>query len=183
MSNEIDRPLLILDLDETLVSSSRKPREHYDFQVAEHYVVVRPDLEHFLGQVFQWYDVAVWTSSGESYATDLVPAIFPDPSQLEFCWAAPRCTRRFDFDRHQHYAVKDLKKVRRRGYALERVVMIDDSPEKLERNYGNHLRISSFEDDPDDRELVAVLPFLEWLKEQPDFRAIEKRNWRTRDVQ
>ena len=177
------RPLLILDLDETLVSASRKPGEHYDFQVAEYYVVERPHLGHFLEQVCEWYAIAVWTSSGQSYADELVPRIFPTPARLEFCWAAPRCTRRYDLDLHQHYAVKDLKKVRRRGYHIERVLMIDDSPEKLERNYGNHLQISPFEGDRDDRELMAVLPFLQWLKEQPDFRTIEKRNWRTRDVQ
>ena len=179
----MDRPLLILDLDETLVSASAEPRDHWEFRVGAYYVVRRPHLEQFLQRIFEWYAVAVWTSSGETYAEELVPIIFRDPSQLEFCWAAPRCTRRYDLDLRQHYAVKDLKKVRRRGYSLERVVMIDDSPEKLERNYGNHLRIAPFEGDPDDRELLAVLPFLGWLKQQPDLRAIEKRNWRTRDVQ
>lgn len=39
--------------------------------------------------------------------------------------------------------------------------MLDDTPQKLERNYGNHLRISPFEGDPDDSELANVVPFLD----------------------
>ena len=56
--------------------------------------------------------------------------------------------------------------------------MIDDSPEKLRRQYGNLLRVSPFEGDDDDRELADILPFLDWIRTQEDFRKIEKRNWR-----
>ena len=51
--------------------------------------------------------------------------------------------------------------MKRRGYSLDRTLMLDDTPQKLERNYGNHLRISPFEGDPDDSELANVVPFLD----------------------
>lgn len=51
---------------------------------------------------------------------------------------------------------------------------------KVKRKYGNLLRVAPFEGDPDDRELVDVLPYLDWIRGQPDFRRIEKRDWRTR---
>ncbi len=56
--------------------------------------------------------------------------------------------------------------------------MIDDTPRKLSRHYGNHLGLTVFEGDPDDRELLDVLPYLEWLRGQPNFRRIDKRGWR-----
>ncbi len=56
--------------------------------------------------------------------------------------------------------------------------MIDDTPEKLERNYGNHVRIRPFEGQADDTELRDLIPFLNWLCSVEDLRSVEKRNWR-----
>lgn len=175
--------LLILDLDETLLWAAKEPPEAgYDFRVFRYFVTRRPHLEVFLDRVFSWFDVAVWTSSGQDYAGQVVAEIFDDPAALKFVWTASRCTQRFDAESREPYSLKDLKKVRRKGFPLGRVLMIDDSPEKLGRNYGNHLRLNPFEGDPDDRELLDVLPFLGWIKDQPDFRVIEKRTWRDRSL-
>lgn len=75
--------------------------------------------------------------------------------------------------------MKDLKKVRRAGFPLKRVLMIDDTSRKLERHYGNHLPIKPFLGDSSDTELLDVLPFLDWIRGESDFRAVEKRKWRT----
>ena len=175
----MDRSLLILDLDETLVYATKQAKDPgHDFRVLDYFVQKRPHLDEFLDRVFAWFDVAVWTSSGSSYAAELVPSIFPDPSRLQFVWDGGRCTIRRDPDANTFYNIKDLKKVKRRGYDLERVLMIDDTPRKLSRNYGNHLRIRAFEGDAGDRELSAVLPYLEWLSKQENFRSIDKRGWR-----
>lgn len=61
---------------------------------------------------------------------------------------------------------------------MKRVLMIDDTPSKLSRHYGNHLMLAPFEGDTTDRDLLAVLPYLEWLSTQENFRAIDKRGWR-----
>lgn len=173
--------LLILDLDETLLWATQElPEAGFEFQVFGYFATKRPHLKVFLERTLSWFDIAVWTSSGEDYARQVVAEIFDDPAALKFIWTASRCTQRFDTESREPYTLKDLKKVRRRGYVLDRVLMIDDSPEKLGRNYGNHLQLTPFEGNPDDRELLDVLPFLEWIKDQPDFRAIEKRTWRNR---
>ncbi len=176
----MDHPaLLILDLDETLVYATKKPSAtNYDFQMLGYFVTKRPHLDLFLDRVFEWFQVAVWTSSGSDYASQLVPRIFTDPSALQFVWDGDRCTVRRDLDTETFFNIKDLKKVKRRGYRLERVLMIDDTPKKLSRNFGNHLALEVFEGDPDDRELLDVLPYLEWLSSQENFRVIDKRNWR-----
>jgi len=71
-----------------------------------------------------------------------------------------------------------LKKVRRAGFELERVLVVDDSPEKLERNYGNIVVVSEFIGDPADRELLELADYLSELADEGDFRRIEKRAWR-----
>ena len=72
-----------------------------------------------------------------------------------------------------------LKKLKRAGYSLESVLVIDDSPEKHVRNYGNLIRVRPFVGDANDSELRHLLPFLNWIRFRDDVRQIEKRNWRT----
>ena len=175
----MDRALLILDLDETLVYATRELiGTHCDFQILDYFVQKRPYLGEFLDRAFGWFQVAVWTSAGSIYASELVPRIFDDPAALQFVWGGDRCTIRRDLDTDTFYHIKDLKKVKRRGFRLERVLMIDDTPRKLSRNYGNHLALEEFKGDRGDRELLEVLPYLGWLSTQKNFRAIDKRHWK-----
>lgn len=176
----MQRPLLILDLDETVVSATHEePRDGYDFRVFRYFVKKRPHLDVFLRTVRQWYDLAVWSSSGEQYAAEVVRQALGGAAGMRFVWARPRCTARFDQETRELYYSKNLKKVKRRGFDLSRVVILDDSPEKVRQNYGNHLPLRPFEGQPDDRELLDVLSFLENMKDHEDFRKIEKRTWRS----
>jgi RNA polymerase II subunit A small phosphatase-like protein len=171
------RPLLILDLDETLLHASEGLLGRFpDFQMGYYSVYLRPHLEMFLPQVSEWYQLAVWTSASPDYAGPLVESIFP-PNQLRFVWTRERCTRVYNSDRQERYWVKDLKKVRRQGYELERTLVLDDSPEKLERHYGNWVPIKPYYGEPDDNELPQLLPFLYFLSRQEKVRSLEKRNW------
>ena len=108
----------------------------------------------------------------------MVQEVFGDSPKLRFVWARSRCTQRFDNETREYYFAKNLKKVMRKGFDLARVLIIDDSPEKVRRHYGNHLRLRPFEGQKDDRELLDVLPFLDWLAGREHFREIEKRGWR-----
>jgi hypothetical protein len=75
----------------------------------------------------QW---PVWTSSSPDYAETVVEQIFlPDQNQqLQFVWASDRSARRFDSETHESCWVKNLRKVRKKGFPLDSVLMIDDSP-------------------------------------------------------
>lgn len=171
--------LLILDLDETLVFASTKKLDRPpDFEVGEYFVNRRPGLEEFLRYVGQHFQLAVWSSSGSDYAQEMVERIFPDPGRLAFVWALERCTRRIDPETRQGHYVKDLKKVRKLGYDLEQILVIDDSPEKIERQYGNLIRVRPFEGQTDDNELLLLMRYLETIKNLPRVRNLEKRNWR-----
>jgi TFIIF-interacting CTD phosphatase-like protein len=173
--------LLILDLDETLIFGTETPLDRPpDFRVEWYSVYERPFLEDFLETVAQWYDLAVWSSAGRDYVDGVVAAIFPDRSLLNFIWASERCTQRFCPETWEHYWVKDLKKVKRAGFPLGRTLFLDDTPRKLERQYGNLVTLTPFTGQVDDTELREVLPFLERLSTIENLRTVEKRFWRNR---
>jgi len=179
LSRPMNSRLLILDLDETLVfATEEKLARGEDFRVGPYFLYKRPGLDGFIEFAFNHFKVAVWTSSSRSYANGTIGAIFQHPERLEFAWARERCTRKSDPETRACYWIKDLKKVRRLGWSLEDVAVIDDSPEKLERSYGNHIRVVPYEGDPMDDELRKLQGYLAWLKEVPNVRLIDKRSWR-----
>jgi TFIIF-interacting CTD phosphatase-like protein len=186
MSATDQRKLLILDLDETLIHA----REHAggltdppDFALLGYLVWKRPFLDAFIAQVQEWYRLALWTASSPEYAAAMVRQLFPEPNQLAFVWARDRCTRRIDPDRNLFYWQKNLNKLKRqKRYRLEKLLMLDDSPEKLERHYGNLISIKPFEGQSDDSELRDLLPYLAWLRHAENVRTIEKRYWRDFEV-
>lgn len=122
----------------------------------------------------------MWTSSTADYARGVLHRICPPEIPLLFVWARERCTRRLDVEAQEVVWVKDLSKVKRLGYPLERVLMVDDTPAKLMRQYGNLVRVAPFYGEADDDELPALAAYLARIRDTPSFRALEKRGWRTR---
>lgn len=171
--------LIILDLDETLIYSSlEKLSSKEDFLVGDYFVYKRPNLDMFLKFIQNNFQLAVWSSSTSDYAEGIVKQLFLDQSILKFIWAREKCVSKLDIESREQYWVKDLKKVKKLGFDLEKVLVIDDSPEKLQRNYGNHIPVIPFLGDPKDDELPRLINFLKKIKSLAIVRSIEKRNWR-----
>jgi TFIIF-interacting CTD phosphatase-like protein len=176
----VEKNLLVLDIDETLVYAAESPlSQPEDFRVASYWVYRRPYLAEFLHAVQADFDVGIWTSAGSGYAACIVERIIPQPAALKFIWASERCTRRFDPESHEQFWIKDFKKLKRLGYDLDRVLVVDDSPEKHHKNYGNLVRVLPFTGDPSDNELCNLLPYLLSLRHETQLRSLEKRNWRS----
>lgn len=112
---------------------------------------------------------------------EIVARSFPKELSLRFTWGRTRCTRQYDAEHHNEYWVKDLKKLRRLGFSLERILIVDDSPEKVERNYGNHVPIEPFYGDLNDHVLNSLGSYLEGFADFPNVRAVEKRAWHPRN--
>jgi RNA polymerase II subunit A small phosphatase-like protein len=172
--------LLILDLDETLVFARETKLPHAeDFRVGEFFVYRRPGLDRFIECIFQHFKVAVWTASNANYADAVIKQVFVEPQRLEFAWSRQRCTWKSDLEMGTGYWIKDLKKVRKLGHSVKTILVVDDTPRKLERSYGNYIRISPFEGDSGDIELCKLEEYLRWIKETANVRSVAKRNWRT----
>lgn len=176
-----ERKLLILDLDETLIyATEEKLDRQQDFIVGQYFVYKRPFLESFLRFCFENFDVAIWTTATKSYAVEILKIILKKDQNLQFLWTRERCTFAFDEEEHESIYVKKMHKIRRRGYKLESVIVIDDSPNVWKSSYGNLVRINRFEGDENDKELRILPLYLEQLKDKENIRSIEKKGWRNK---
>jgi RNA polymerase II subunit A small phosphatase-like protein len=173
--------LLVLDLDETLVYATERPLSRpADFGAGPYHVYRRPHLEPFLRSCVDLFRVAFWSSGSAAYVARVVPAILPAGVSPALAWSAERCVRRFDPDTREDYPVKDLRKLARAGFDLARVLAVDDTPRKLQRQYGNAVYVRSWYGDPDDNELDLLARYLATLHTLEDVRRVEKRGWRGR---
>lgn len=188
-STNTDRILLILDLDETLIHAREAPFDRKaDFTLFNYHVYRRPHLDQFIQRCDRCFDLAVWSSASNDYVDAVTHTIFPQPEKLKFVWGRSRATlRRSTVDEfgYSSYALghmaylKPLQKVARRGWDLKRVLIVDDSPEKVVRNYGNAVHPKPFEGDENDDELMHLATYLESLKDCQNVRSVEKRLWRS----
>lgn len=155
-----------------------------DFQCSDYYVYKRPYLNEFLSFIVSSYDIAVWTSSSSEYAKCIISNIFPSSYQLKFIWSRERCTKSYvhpseSIDVDPHIYIKDLKKIKKRGYDLNQILVVDDSPKQLQRNYGNLIRVNQYSGERDDDELKLLEVYLQALNKYDNIRIIEKRGWQS----
>ncbi|WP_083411829.1 HAD family hydrolase [Janthinobacterium sp. 1_2014MBL_MicDiv] len=152
------RKLLIFDLDETLVHASPMALPHAaDLLYPPYFVYQRPFIEELLDATRALYDFAVWSSASRNYVDAVVGQVFGVQNELKFAWAVERCVQRVDVVANSYVYIKDLRKVQGQGYAVEHITMLDDSPEKIARQPRNHLRISPYLGQSDDRALLGII--------------------------
>lgn len=189
-----NKTLLILDLDETLIHASERELDRPgDFQLDHYHVYKRPHLDSFLAEVENDFLLAVWSSASDEYVQEVANAIFKKPEHLIFIWGNSRCTYRRNFEPEltrmhrlhydrQYYYVKPLKKVKRLGFDLNRILIVDDSPYKVADNYGNAIYPKPYEGELFDDELSLLAKYLKTLRDELNVRRLEKRGWRERMI-
>jgi RNA polymerase II subunit A small phosphatase-like protein len=171
-------------LDETLIyGAEREGMRPCDLRVGPFVVYKRPHLDGFLQEVGRFFRLAIWSSASWGYVTAIADHILPIGLQWDFVWARERCITRRNLETFETEYIKDLKKVKRAGYDLARVLIVDDTWHKVARNYGNAIYVAPFGGDSADAELPLLRKYLESLVGCQNFRAIEKRGWRSRMIQ
>lgn len=181
--------LLILDVDETLIHATEKKLvQKSDFKIFDYYVYRRPFLDHFLNLIKDDFLIAIWSSASDEYVNEVVKRIIPHDIHLEFIWGRSRCTYKrniqtdefgyYDSETHNHYHyIKPLKKLKKRGYDLNKILIVDDTPHKSKDNYGNAIYPIPFIGDSTDSELLLLSQYLKSFLSSNNIRSIEKRGW------
>lgn len=151
------RRLVIFDLDETLVHASNSQLEYApSFEHTPYFIYQRPFLRELLTATKPLYDFAVWSSSSRGYVEAVVEKIFAAEFEVKFAWAVERCVQRVHTQSNSYVYIKDLRKVQSLGYPVDRITIVDDSPEKIARQPRNHLQIKPYLGQTDDRELLTI---------------------------
>ena len=172
--------LVVFDLDECLICGADTELDRpADFRVGPYHIYRRTYLDKFPAAVTEWYEVAVWSSATSDYVGEISAEILPSDVEWVFVWARDRCTPRMQPESRETVYLKDLKKVKRLGYSLDRVLIVDDTPDKLARNYGNAIYVTPFVGAVEDDELRTLLSYLVSIRNEPDFRRVDKRRWKS----
>ncbi|KAI8814838.1 HAD-like domain-containing protein [Cladochytrium replicatum] len=159
---DVGRKCLVLDLDETLVHSSFKAVAHADYvipveidnQIHNVYVLKRPGVDTFLQRLGTQFEIVVFTASLAKYA-DPVLDILDKHKVVKHRLFREACIN------HKGNYVKDLSQL---GRILKDVIIIDNSPASYIFHPTNAIPITTWFNDPNDTELLDLIPFLEDLK-------------------
>ena len=173
------RQLLILDLDETLVSGQEERLERPpDVAVDRFFVYFRPHYKEFLEEMEKHFDIAIWTASSDGYALPIVKKLFEDLTPPVFVFTSERATTRYNSVDGNVKVVKRLKKVKVKfGYTLADILIVDDKKDTFQDNYGNGIEIKSFNGESNDEELLYLKEYILNIKGQ-NYREVYKENWR-----
>jgi len=159
---------LVLDLDETLVHSSFKPIAGADFiipveiddQIHQVYVLKRPGVDQFLKRMGEFYEVVVFTASLAKYA-DPVLDLLDKYKVVKVRLFREACVH------HKGNYVKDLGRM---GRDIRKIIILDNSPASYMFNPENAVPVESWFDDPNDNELIELIPILESMSRAEDVR-------------
>lgn len=175
--------LIILDIDETLLHATKKElSQNYDFKSGPYYFYCRPHIEEFVSFCLENFLVAIWTSGNSMYAEYVANYLFGSMNKLEFVWNREQCTVVTDPHTWACAHVKDLAKIPAK-YQLHKVLMIDDSPEKLIKHTNNLVRIKPFYGSDQDVELLYLILYLSSIKHEENVVTIDKSRWRRQIIE
>ena len=196
MSN--NKLLLVLDLDETLVSTTFNNSafdavndiKKYDKPPSliweNYYIFLRPFVNEFLNYCLTNYNVAIWTASSSIYANKIVDLLFgKHRNKLKFIYTRDH-TLKINKQLGMYAPItteyiKQLKKVQQFRFSLDKTLVIDDNPESYSQNVNNAIHVQGWYGESDDKELLELISYLRQNFENTnvnDVRLINKYNWK-----
>ena len=167
-----NKKTLVLDLDETLVhSSTEKPFpnqkniilnlniKHKPYKI---YVILRPYLDFFLKEMSAYYNLYIFTASMSQYSTALLNII--DKNRL--------IIRSFNREHCQYKFGLYFKDLSIFNIDYKNIIIIDNNPISYALNKSNGIPIQTWIDDPNDKELIKLIPLLKYLSKVNDVRIV-----------
>ena len=166
---------LVIDLDETLIHSyfdmpsPRNPDISFDIYIDKKIHVntlIRPWASEFLEKMSNFYEIVIFTASLSQYALPIINFIDKN-HKCDFKLFREHCSC------FNNGFIKELKKLKR---DLKDLILLDNNPYSYYFNQENGFPISTWIDDINDKSLIKVSYYLEFLanKNINDVRPIIK---------
>ncbi len=159
---------LVIDLDETLIHSD------FDNELKENYqkilqfthegetimfsLFVRPGLQDFLNYIKERFEVVIFTASRKEYADCILNYLDPENNIISH-----RLYREDCISIKNKIFIKDLRIFRNR--TLNKLILIDNSFYSFSNQPSNGILITSYYDNPRDKELYNLKKYLQNLYE------------------
>lgn len=163
------KPLLLLDLDETLVHSGDWDPNFFETKMcfrssgggmAEVGLNIRPHLAKFLEIVSSFFDLGVFTASSTDYANKVISHIDPKKKYFEVVFTRDHC---LCIGKNEY--VKDLLVVGNRP--KDSIFLVDNSSVYFSLQPDNGIPILPYYSNPKDEELLKLSVFLLYLRTVP----------------
>ena len=166
------RKTLILDLDETLVHSSTKKGfpnkkniilnlkiKNIKYKI---FVIIRPFFEKFLYEMSHCYDLYIFTASISNYAKPLIEIIDKNKVIIQV------------LNKEHCLNIKGLpfKDLSIFNKDLKDIIIIDNNPVSYALHKNNGIPILTWIDNPNDNELLKLIPILKYMSKVKDVRPI-----------
>ena len=94
--------------------------------------------------------------------------------KFEFIYSRNECTERIDRKLEKIIYFKNISNLVHLGYNFNRILIVDDSFEKIKFHYKSAILIQKFEGQKQDYQLLKLKNILLKIKDKPNFRLIQK---------
>lgn len=177
----LDQILLVIDLDSTLIyASETEIHKTFDYKVFQFFVYLRPFFFQFLKSVSGCFSLALWSAGSDKYVQNIFEKVFPQEICFDFIWARSRC----DFEGYSEEFLsendlysKNLNVLKRFGYDMERVLILDDSPSICLKNKKNSIHIQPFLGSDADKELFYLNKYLLKISKEKNVMELDTSSW------
>jgi len=179
---DINKPCLILDLDETIIYSVSKEEKKklskgekdklksmtkHEMDKGYYTVIERPGLQEFLDFAFKNFNVSVWTAASKDYALFIIEKIILNKDsrrKLDWILFSYHC----EASQERMDSVKNLKMVwniyKMNGYTKSNTIIMDDHPDVFKAQKKNCIFMYPFKlenkDSAGDKFLLNLIPKL-----------------------
>lgn len=183
MTFDINKPAILLDLDQTLIASldkyeldlktNKKKMKNFNYENMDGYYTVfeRPHLQAFLNFLFSEYNVSIWTAASKDYALFIIDKILlrNNPERkIDFIFFSYHCK----ISKRIKNGTKDLSMLwsvfNLSGYNKNNTIILDDYEEVYDTQPDNTIIAKPFdfleENSENDTFLLDLIPELKKIK-------------------
>lgn len=156
LSLSSSKPLMILDLDETLIHSDldlKWSAHDYYLNTTDESVIpinIRPHLYDFLDFSVEYFDIIIFTASCSDYADPIIDFIEKEKKYFKYRFYREHCIN------YGNFYIKDLTLF---GKDLDKVIIVDNNIFSFAHYLQNGILISSFYNETEDIDLLSLIQF------------------------